>query len=107
MQHEVFEHDLGGAKGLVVHVPSSRVMTLNIRFNSGYQFGDFKIYEMPHVLEHIVGGCTTNFPELLSLKVEIQKNGAWRNAFTNPLANLVMSVRSSAGIRRSRRGCAE
>lgn len=87
MQHEVFEHDLDGAEGLVVHVPGARVGRLAINFNSGFQFGDPKLYELPHVLEHLVGASTKNFPRHNDLKADLMKNGALRNASTSSVNN--------------------
>lgn len=89
MQHEVTEHVLdGGAKGLVVNVPGTRVTSLVIRFNSGYQFADPGMYELPHVLEHLlVAGAKTHYPRHQAFSVELQKNGAYINATTGAAAN--------------------
>ena len=88
MQHEVFEHDLGGAKGLVVHVPGTRVVNLVVRFNSGFQFADPSAYEVPHVLEHLLlAGSKKKFPKHQAFSVELQKNGAFINAYTSAISN--------------------
>lgn len=88
MQHEVFEHDLDGAKGLVVNVPGARVTNLVVRFNSGFQFADQGAYELPHVLEHLlVAGSKTHYPRHQAFSTELQKNGAFINAYTSAAAN--------------------
>ncbi len=88
MKHTVTEHKLaGGAKGLVVHVPNAPVINLVIRFNSGFQFGPRDKYELSHVLEHLMGCGSKAYPVPSEFKIEVQKNGAYRNAYTTSSVN--------------------
>jgi predicted Zn-dependent peptidase len=88
MHHELIEKTLpSGVKGLMVHVPGAPVYNIVIRFNSGYQFGDFSQYELPHVLEHLMGCGSVKYPLPNQFKVEVTKNGAYRNANTSSRTN--------------------
>ena len=88
MKHIVTEHKLNsGAKGLFVDVPGSGVVNILIRFNSGFQFGDFSHYEIPHVLEHMMGRGSQQYPAPNEFKAEIEKNGAVSNANTSDRYN--------------------
>jgi len=83
MKHRVIRHQLaGGTEGLVIDVPGSSVVSLQVRFNSGFQFGDPELYEVPHVLEHVLSTVTKKHPKPNEFFVEAQKNGAYVNAFT-------------------------
>lgn len=88
MKHQVIEHKLAcGAQGLVVNAPGSSVVNVVIRFNSGFQFTDRAHYEIPHVTEHLISCGSQAYPTPGDLKVEFQKNGAYRNAYTNSSIN--------------------
>jgi predicted Zn-dependent peptidase len=88
MKHTVTEHQLNnGAKGLLVDVPGSGVVKLAVRFNSGPQFGDFSHYEIPHILEHMMGTGNKKYPLPNQFKAEVEKYGAIRNASTSPRFN--------------------
>lgn len=88
MRHTTREHRLAsGAKGLIVHVPGSPVINLMVRFNSGYRFGEFAKYEVPHLMEHLIGCGSKRYPDPNQFKVEITKNGAYRNANTSARFN--------------------
>lgn len=84
MKHTVTEHQLtSGSKGLLIDVPGARVVNILVRFNSGYQFGDFNYFDVPHVLEHMLaGGGTKTHPRPNEYKIEIAKNGGVSNANT-------------------------
>jgi predicted Zn-dependent peptidase len=88
MKHIVTEHKLAsGARGLVVNVPGSAIVNIVIRFNAGFQFTNHDRYEVPHVAEHLIGCGTKRYPGPNEFKVEIQKNGAYRNAYTSADTN--------------------
>ncbi len=88
MRHTVTEHKLAnGAQGLVVNMPGTRVVNLLVRFNAGFQFADRVQYEIPHVMEHLIGCGSKKYPKVGELKVEFQRNGAYRNAYTNSGVN--------------------
>lgn len=84
MKHGVTEHHVsGGASGLLVNVPGSDVVSLQVRFNSGFQFADRKVYEVPHVMEHLLSTVTKKHPGPNEFYIEAQKNGAYVNAHTS------------------------
>ena len=84
MKHTVYEHHLsGGASGLVIDVPGSDVVSLQVRFNSGFQFADQSVYEVPHVMEHVLANVTKKHPNPNQFIVQVQKNGAYSNAYTS------------------------
>lgn len=88
MKHTVTEHKLGsGARGLVIDVPGSAVVNLQLRFNSGFQFADRKRYEVPHVMEHVLATVTQDHPGPNEFIIEAQKKGAYVNASTGVDAN--------------------
>lgn len=88
MKHSVKEYKLdNGARGLVVNVPGSSVVALSAVFRSGFTFGDFNKYEVPHVMEHMMGSGSSNYPTAVDFKTEVEKNGAYRNASTSPYFN--------------------
>jgi predicted Zn-dependent peptidase len=88
MKHNVREHHVaGGGSGLVIHVPGSHVVSLQVRFNSGFQFADRAHYEVPHVMEHLLATVTKKHPGPNEFYIEAQKNGAYVNATTGIDAN--------------------
>lgn len=84
MEHNVEEVTLGaGTKGLLIDVPGSKVINVKVYFRAGFQFGDFSKYEAPHLIEHHVFNGTKAFPENNGIIIEMERNGASRNAFTS------------------------
>ncbi|HEY6736873.1 MAG TPA: pitrilysin family protein [Candidatus Saccharimonadia bacterium] len=88
MKHSVTEHTLAsGARGIVVDVPGSSVINLEVRFNAGFSFADRSAYELPHVLEHMLAGSSQKYPGPNAFVVEASKNGAYVNAHTSVRSN--------------------
>jgi predicted Zn-dependent peptidase len=88
MKHTVTEHKLAsGAQGLTVHVPASNIFRIIVRFNAGFQFADRDKYEVPHVVEHLMGCGSEGYPKPDEFKIEVERNGAARNAFTSSQKN--------------------
>src|SRR4051812_24084024 len=88
MKHRVTEHILGsGAKGMVIDVPGSAVVSLRVTFHSGDQFADEAAYEVPHIMEHLLATVTKRRSEPNAFMIEAQKNGAYVNASTSADAN--------------------
>lgn len=84
MKHSVEEFGFeNGLRGVVVDVPGANVINLEIHFNSGFQFAHRRIYELPHVLEHLIGCGSKRYPQPNQFKAQVQKNGAFRNAYTS------------------------
>jgi predicted Zn-dependent peptidase len=88
MKHKVSEQHLaGGASGLVIDVPGSDVVSLQVRFNSGFQFADQSKYEVPHVMEHVLATVTQKHPGPNEFIIDAQRNGAYVNATTSTDTN--------------------
>lgn len=88
IRHTVTDYQLvSGARGLVVDVPGSSVINLEVRFNSGYSFGNRDQYEIPHVLEHVLASVTRRYCRPNQFMIEASKNGAYVNASTSVRAN--------------------
>lgn len=88
MKHQVSHHQLpSGAKGLLIDVPGSQVIDLEVRFNSGYAFGSRDRYETPHVLEHLLATTSAKYPKANQFMIEASKNGAYVNAYTTSRSN--------------------
>ncbi len=84
MKHTVYEHHwVGGASGLVIDVPGSDVVNIEVRFNSGYAFAKRSRYEVPHVMEHLLASVTQGHPGPNEFSIDVSKNGAYSNAFTS------------------------
>lgn len=84
MKHTVTEHVLStGTQGLLIDVPGGDVFNILVRFNSGYQFADRSMYELPHVMEHLMATRSKKFPGPNEFMIEAQKNGAMANANTS------------------------
>ncbi|MEO7617752.1 MAG: pitrilysin family protein [Candidatus Saccharibacteria bacterium] len=84
MKHTIKEITLSsGTKGLLIDVPNSEVLNMKLYFRGGFQFGDFKKFEAPHLIEHHIFNATKNFPKKNQIMVEFAKNGAGNNAFTS------------------------
>jgi predicted Zn-dependent peptidase len=88
MKHTVTEHLLStGTQGLVIDVPGGNVFNILVRFNSGHQFVDQSVYELPHVMEHLMASQSQKYPGSNELMIEAQKNGAMCNATTGADTN--------------------
>lgn len=88
MKHSVTEYRFkNGAQGLVIDVPGSSVVGYDIAFNSGFIFGDHDKFELPHVMEHLMGSGNAKYPSAVQFKTEVERNGAYRNASTSPYLN--------------------
>lgn len=83
MQHEVSEHELvGGAKLLAVDTPGAISFYFSSHVRNGHRFCDPKIYEVPHLLEHLVFEGNTRYPEPIEFKSAVERLGAAYNAST-------------------------
>lgn len=84
MKHKVEEIKLeNGASGLFIDVPEAPVMHFNLNFRAG----DFKSpkgkWDVAHILEHVMFGANDRFEKARDFHAELQKNGAYVNAFTS------------------------
>jgi|GEM_PF-3859846 len=74
-----------GARGLLVDTPGAPVAAYSIQFRSGSdELTRAYPFQVAHTLEHMVeaGPNDPKYPKKSDFVQEIQKNGAWRNAFT-------------------------
>ena len=85
LKHSVEEIVLdNGAKGLIIDVPGSTVVSYGVNFRAGFEQSDKSIYETAHLLEHMVcKGVSSKFLTSALFSQELTKNGAWGNAVTN------------------------
>ncbi len=84
MKHTVSELQLkNGARGLLVHIPDASVMTFEINFRAGEYLVDHKIWEAPHLMEHVLLGANKRYPKARVFQAEFEKNGAYNNASTS------------------------
>lgn len=88
MKHSVEEVVLAnGSRGLLVHVPNATVMSYNFEFRAGYDYClDQDIYETAHIMEHMVLGANQAHPTARQFSAELEKNGAYSNASTDPVS---------------------
>lgn len=84
MKHTVREVELSnGAQGLLIDVPGSLVIDMEFVFHAGYIFGDTNKYDVPHVMEHLILKGTQQYPSVDQFHIELEKNGAYSNAYTD------------------------
>jgi len=84
MQHEVSEHELaGGAKLLAVNTPGAISFYFSSHVRNGHRFCDPSIYEVPHLLEHLLFEGNKRYPEPIEFKSAIERLGAGYNASTS------------------------
>lgn len=83
MRHVVHEVALqNGAKGLLVHIPSASVMTIDVNFRAGEYLVESSKWEVPHLMEHVLLGANDLIPRARDFQAELEKNGAYSNATT-------------------------
>jgi predicted Zn-dependent peptidase len=72
-----------GAKGLLVDIPDSTVMGIELNFRAGDFLSPKNKWEVAHILEHMVFGANKEWPRARAFQAEFQKNGAYMNASTS------------------------
>ena len=84
LAHTVREATLTtGAKGLIVSVPSSTVMSYTIHFRAGNDYvRDPSIHQTAHLMEHMAFGPNADYPTMEAFSQELGRNGAYTNAST-------------------------
>lgn len=83
MKHSVTEVVLqNGAKGLLIHIPESSVMTYEFNFRAGEYLVPKSKWETPHIMEHVLLGANQLIPKARLFQAEFEKNGAYSNAST-------------------------
>ncbi len=83
MQHSIHEAKLkNGAQGLIIRVPGVDVVRILVEFRAGYDLGDWAKFELPHVMEHMMF-TNKSYPEPGQFSKEVEKNGAFNNAYTS------------------------
>ena len=93
MKHTVEELELkNGARGLLIHVPGSQVMSTRIHFRAGTRYvRDKSIEETAHIMEHMAFGANSRFKDAAEYDAEFTKNGAYFNATTADYSMVYMS----------------
>lgn len=83
MKHSVSEIKAkNGARGLLVHIPDASVMTFDFNFRAGEYLVERRIWETPHLMEHLLLGANELIPKARTFQAEFEKNGAYSNAST-------------------------
>lgn len=83
MKHSVTEVVLqNGARGLLIHIPDSTVMTYEINFRAGEYLVSKEKWEAPHIMEHVLLGANKKYRKARHFQAEFEKNGAYSNAST-------------------------
>lgn len=83
MKHSVSELKLkNGTKGLLIHIPDASVMTFDFNFRAGEYLVEKRIWETPHLMEHLLLGANELIPKARTFQAEFEKNGAYSNAST-------------------------
>lgn len=84
MEHTVTRHELvGGAELLVVNMKQAVSFGLTINLRSGYRYGSQELFEMAHILEHVVFEGNKLYPNAEQFKLAVEKRGAYVNANTS------------------------
>lgn len=85
MKHSVEEVRLrNGAKGLLINIPGASVMSTRVQFRAGMMYAkNKKVYEIPHLVEHLAFGANAKFRDEQAFEAEFTKNGAYHNAWTS------------------------
>jgi len=88
VKHTVQEVKLkNGARGLLIDVPGSTVMSFQFQFRAGNRYVKHKdIYETAHIMEHMAFGANAKFKTEHEYEAEFTKNGAYHNAYTSDLS---------------------
>lgn len=83
LRHTVEEVILkNGAKGLIINVPDSTVVSYDVSFRAGYDYTDPTVQQTAHLLEHMAFGVSDGFDTAEAFSQEFTKNGAHRGATT-------------------------
>lgn len=83
LKHTVEEITLGsGAKGLIIDVPDSTVISYDFSFRAGYDYAEPSVQQSAHLLEHMAFGICDGFETAEAFSQEFTKNGARRGAVT-------------------------
>jgi predicted Zn-dependent peptidase len=83
MKHSVTEiKSKNGARGLLIHIPDASVMTFDFNFRAGEYLVERRIWETPHLMEHLLLGANELIPKARTFQAEFEKNGAYSNAST-------------------------
>ncbi len=88
MKHSVEEITLkNGAKGLLIDIPGASVMATRIQFRAGMMYAkNKKVYEIPHLVEHLAFGANAKYRDEQAFEAEFTKNGAYHNAWTSDIS---------------------
>lgn len=84
LKHSVHQINLGtGAKGLIVDVPDSTVVSYTINFRAGNDYVKKpEIHQTAHLMEHMAFGPNEQFDTMEAFSQEFSRNGAYSNAST-------------------------
>lgn len=84
LKHSVEEIVLkNGARGLLIDIPDSTVVSYDIHFRAGNHYVQNKeAQQTAHIMEHMAFGATKTYPSIDAYSQAFTKNGAYNNAST-------------------------
>ena len=88
MKHAVEEiHLRNGARGLLINIPGASVMSTRVQFRAGMLYAkNPRVYEIPHLVEHLAFGANAKFRDEQAFEAEFTKYGAYHNAWTSDIS---------------------
>lgn len=89
MEYEASELVLkGGARGLIVNIPSASVMNLQFNFRAGSRFVEdyHEKWETAHIMEHMAFGANGKYATAHDFDAVFTRNGAYHNAWTTDIS---------------------
>ncbi|MDR1196719.1 MAG: insulinase family protein [Candidatus Nomurabacteria bacterium] len=89
MEYEASEIVLkGGARGLVINIPSATIMSSQFHFHAGSRFvEDYRTkWETAHIMEHMAFGANNGYKTAQEYDTVFTQNGAYFNAYTSDTA---------------------
>lgn len=75
-----------GSKILFINIPNAQTVFFASAVRGGFYYAKNDQYELPHLLEHLAFLGNQKYPDYLKFMFEIEKDGAYQNASTSPIA---------------------
>lgn len=83
IKHTIIDKKLENGVGLfIINTPSTEMAKLSISVRDGFGYSNKRIFELPHLLEHLAFEGNEFFPDSSVLVKKIESMGAYQNAYT-------------------------